>query len=583
MKQQNKKIFFRHIDRHLNSQGILEVSFTALTPDEISSEFADFWKPMWQRDSREQQFSREHWSQFENLLQSCDLPGIPQIDFPWDDIDRWMMIIAKLPPAKAIGPSGWSNDELRCLPRKCILDLAWILEQVASVGFSSNLMKAKTILLSKIPDPLSMYHAQPITILSCLRRLFGKFVFRIVADIWKDFLPFPISGGLPGRGVKELAYAQKRMIEDAVKSNSVLGGFSLDLIEAFNTFAWYPSACIMHRLGIPWALLKSWLCSLDRMVRYPFIEGQIASGIFSTTGVPEGCSISVLSMLALSCMFHLRTARENVFPFAYADSWSWMSKQQQAHLLAHRDVLSMASALKWSIDHSKSWHSATTKQLRDFCTDNFCADDGTAASVKSCVKDLGEIVHYNKSVSLGFIKEKIADAISRAHRIEWLPCSLQKTAHYVQSCAWPMALYSADTTYIGKNFKHFVDLRRACVTALVGHWHSASPVISCNFLSNHLMDPFLHTLCQWARIVRRLAKTSHATAVDTVKAMVDCTGSRPYGPASAFKVYLNQVGWTTEVNGDISGPEHFQCNILKDRCKNIATFSDKCGFFPFWL
>ena len=567
LKQCDRKIYFRHIDGSLDSQGVLEVSYTALTSEEISSEFADFWKPMWQRDLRQQQFSGDNWSEFQAILQSCELPHIPQIEIPWDDVDRWMRIIAKLPAAKAIGPCGWSNDELRCLPRVCVCDLVWIFKQVAVVGFSSNLMKAKTILLSKIPVPLSMHHARPITILSCLHRLFGKFVFRSVADVWKDHFPFPVSGGLPGRGVKELAYAQKRMIEEAIRSNDVLGGYSLDLIKAFNTFARYPSALIMHRLGIPWTLLRSWLHSLDKLVRFPIVEGQISIGITSTTGVPEGCSMSVLSMLALSCAYYFRVIREHVFPFAYADNWSWMSKQQQAHLTAHRDVLALTSALKLSIDHAKSWHWATTKQFREFCATNCLTQDGTVAAVKTCVKDLGEIVHYNKSVTLGFIKEKIAEAITRVHRIEWIPCSLQKKAHLIQSSAWPMALYSADTTYIGK--KHFVDLRRACVTALVGHWHSASPVMSCNFLSRFLMDPFLHALCQCARIVRRLATTALPIAADTVKAMAAFTGQRPFGPASAFRVYLNQVGWTIADNGDITGPDHLKCNVLRDHCRKI--------------
>ena len=541
VKQEGQRVFFRHLEGHLCSHGVLEVSFTALTPKEISTEFAEFWKPMWQRDTRDQQFSEDDWTSFNDILQTCSLPEIPQIEIPWDDIDKWMQIISKLPAAKAVGPCGWSNDELKCLPRICVIDLVWIFKKVSRVGFSSNMMKAKTILLSKIPIPLSMHHARPITILSCLHRLFGKFIFRTVADRWKEFFPFPISGGLPGRGVKELAFAQKRLIEDAVKSSSVLGGFSLDLIKAFNTFARFPLARIMHRLGIPWYILQSWLCSLDKLVRYPVIDGQFSEGISSTTGVPEGCSVSVLSMLALSCMFYFRTLRDHVFPFAYADNWSWMSSQQQAHLTAHRHVMTLTETLKLAIDHAKSWHWGTTKQFRDFCSSNFTGADGTPAIVKNCVKDLGEIVHYNKSVSLGFIKEKLADAITRIHRIEWLPCTLQKKAHFIQSCAWPMALYSADTTYIGK--KHFSDLRRACVSALVGHWHSASPVISCNFLSRHLMDPFLHALCQCARIVRRLANTALEIATETVKAMVEYCGSRPYALLLLSKfILIRSVG-----------------------------------------
>ena len=54
--------------------------------------------------------------------------------------------------------------------------------------------------------------------------------------MWRQYLPFPISGGLPGRGVKELAYAQKRAIEDAVSLGRCIGGFSLDLVKAYNNF-----------------------------------------------------------------------------------------------------------------------------------------------------------------------------------------------------------------------------------------------------------------------------------------------------------------------------------------------------------
>ena len=47
-------------------------------------------------------------------------------------------------------------------------------------------------------------------------------------------------------------------------------------------------------------------------------------------------------------------------------------------------------------------------------------------AVRSCVKDLGELVHYNRSVSLGHIKEKIEEGVHRIQRIEWLPCDLHK-------------------------------------------------------------------------------------------------------------------------------------------------------------
>ena len=58
-------------------------------------------------------------------------------------------------------------------------------------------------------------------------------------------------GGLPGRGVKDLAMRQKLLLEEAIKNKSAFGGFSLDLIKAFHTFDRRILSHVLQRLGIP--------------------------------------------------------------------------------------------------------------------------------------------------------------------------------------------------------------------------------------------------------------------------------------------------------------------------------------------
>ena len=65
--------------------------------------------------------------------------------------------------------------------------------------------------------------------------------------------------GLPGRGVKELACAQKCAIEESLASGSGIAGFALDLIKAYNTFGRY--------------VVDAWVSNLDKLVRYPTIQG----------------------------------------------------------------------------------------------------------------------------------------------------------------------------------------------------------------------------------------------------------------------------------------------------------------------
>ena len=320
---------------------------------------------------------------------------------------------------------------------------------------------------------------------------------------------------------------------------------------------------------MPQAVLEAWVSSLDVMVRYPQIHGAVTEGIASTTGVPEGCSVSALSMLATSAFYYYRLCSQHIQPSAYADNWSWMSLQQRAHFETYQKMLQLVSSMRLVIDHGKSWHWGTTKTFRDSCSElQALHEHDTPFHVKSCVKDLGELVHYNKSASIGFIRDKIDEGIRRIQRIEWLPCDLQKKALFIQTAVWPFALYSCDTTYIGQ--KHFEKLRRATVNTLLGHWHSASPLLACNFLSKFLVDPFLHTLCQCVRILRRIANVQRELAVQTVAFAVSYSGSRPYGPASALKHYLNQVDWHLDIHGNVTGPEHYGCNILNDSIKKIV-------------
>ena len=236
VEQADRKVYFKHLRGRLEPTGILTISFHAVTEHEILHQFDRFWRPYWLRDDRCEQFDDHTWQDFCARLESCSLPRIPSIPIDTGDVKSWMALIRKLPPNKAIGPCGWSNEELKALPEKCIRDLVKVFNMTLSRGFTPSMMMAKTILLSKKDCPQSMHDARPITILSCLYRLFGRMMFKTISKTWSRYLPASVSGGLPGRGVKEIAYIQKREIEEALASHATCGGYSLDLIKAFNTF-----------------------------------------------------------------------------------------------------------------------------------------------------------------------------------------------------------------------------------------------------------------------------------------------------------------------------------------------------------
>ena len=370
VQQQGRKVFFRHLSGKLDPNGTLTVHFHAVTEQEKLKEFNQFWIPYWQRDDKSEQFSSESWSDFMTLLDTTTVPRLPSNSFDIDDIDVWYRLVGQLPANKAVGPCGWSNDELKCPPRICTADLVKIFNLVLQYGFSPSTMMAKTILLSK--SITSSIHARCKT---------GYHLKLSLQALWKDdfqkmdCLFFP--GGLrwdpsqDGELKRSHSCRNKRSIEDALHDGQTCGGYSLDLIKAFNTFGRFAVGHMMLHLGIPNAIINAWILRLDRMIRYPTLNCVVGNAVASTTGVPEGYSISVLAMLATSFFYYHQLCHHHVTPFAYADNWSWLTQTQRSHFQAHVEVCRFTEILRLKIDHAKSWHWGTTKTFRKACIDHF--------------------------------------------------------------------------------------------------------------------------------------------------------------------------------------------------------------------
>ena len=504
-------------------------------------------------------------------LQSIPLPEFPQIDIPVGDVDRWVQAVKQLKPFKAHGACAWRHEELKALPRVCIEALAKIFESLVHFHCTDYMMWARTILLPKNDSPSSMNQIRPITIISALFRLFGKVIFRCVADSWATVLPWPIMGGLPGRGVKDLAMRQKLILEDAIKNKTAMGGFSLDLIKAFNTFDRRILSHVLRRLGIPNHVVSFWITSISNLVRFPQVNGRLGEGLASTVGAPEGDCISVLAMIGLSSLFYfkLKSVSDEIRPFAYADNWSWLSASQRNHVKAMVAMLNLVHSLRVTVDYTKSWHFGVTKDFRDVAAHLqllFPSND-VEMLIKYSAKDLGEVVSYSKKVPVDVTRARVEAGIRRIHRLRFLPLSIQDKCKLIQTSIWPLALYAAEFTYVGQ--KHFQDLRRAVITCLIGHRKMANPWIACFAISKFLIDPLLSVITNIARQARRMAARDREFFNQFLKMSCDFHGTKTYGPASSFRAYLNLVGWTIQDDGAIwCGNARF-CNIATDSMQSI--------------
>lgn len=350
LQQQDRNVVVQCLEGCLPASGVLQQDLVASTPQEIFHEFETFWSTYWLRGSYDDQCTDDSWEDLHRHIDQCPLPDIPLIDLGLDNPENWIKSIHDLKEGKAHGIDGWRHEELRLLPFCCIRDLCYAFQPILRVGLGPTMMLARTILLPKNSLVGSMNQVRPITILGVLYRLLGKIVFKAVSNVWSKHLPCTISGGLPSRGVKDLAFQQKLTVESAIADKRSIGGMSLDLQKAFNTFGRRPFIHLFQKLGIPAWLTIFWINCLSKMQRCPQHRKRLGSPIPSTTGIPEGDCLSVLGMIALSELFTFSIKSDFIVPYTYADNWAWHSLACRPHFAAFQQMLALTSMLRVLVD-----------------------------------------------------------------------------------------------------------------------------------------------------------------------------------------------------------------------------------------
>ena len=193
----------------------------------------------------------------------------------------------------------------------------------------------------------------------------------------------------------------------------------MDLVKAFNLIPRRVVRYVFQILGIPPKVCDCWFLSLTRLTRVLQNGRKMSQPSPSTTGLPEGDSMSVVGMLALSFIYHTKLKSPKVFPYTYADNWSFMSTSEKQCFRSLQLILNLIHDLRMRIDFSKSWCWGTTKTFREFWTAAsllLMAPD-FKFPIKSQVHDLGCTISYTDKVVLGPLRDKIDNAVAKCNRV----------------------------------------------------------------------------------------------------------------------------------------------------------------------
>ena len=481
--------------------------------DQLSKHFFNYWMPMWGRETETAARDESEWTDaLEEIL--TNIPTQPPIRVSCDNPHFIKETIDKMKSYKAPGADGWRAQELKLLPFSAIVDLAALFTEVWPLAYDKSQMLARVILLAKTAHPNSFSDGRPITILGYIPRLSSKLIADQCLAAWGKTWDPKIAGGLPFRSVKDITIQQQFLLEQAHNSNIPQGGFTLDLVKAFNLIPRQMAKRLLVHMGVPLSIIGFWIRSLNHMERTLQIKGFCSKPVPSTTGAPEGDALSVCAMLAIAAVYFHRMSLCRVTPFTYADNWTFMSNSQRSLFRAFTSTLNFAQALQMKVDLKKSWGWGMSKEMRLFWKQTECLfpDQQTVIEVKQASKDLGCMMQYTRKITLGCFKERMKGAGRRLMRLSKHHISVHDKASKIQTAVWPLAFYGAESQLIGE--AHFTRLRRQATEALVGHHKFASSFLALHILSPKVDDPLLFVISTALRSLRRLFQYHPALAND---------------------------------------------------------------------
>ena len=515
-----------------------------LTDAEIMEQFRLTWEPRWKKLDR---LIPSQWDQIIGFCKSVMRP----IDWhfePWTSARVGSIVRAKKPKA-AIGADGVSHADLAALPpkgRQAFADMFSAIEH--GMAWPGQLTTGFVSSLAKIEQPGCADDYRPITVYPLPYRVWSSGRSKEALLALSKVLPQSIQGGLPGRHPKVIWYELALTIEWAHAHNSPLQGLVVDLRKAFNTVPRLPIWQALELLGFPSGIARAWASFVCGQARRFKVRHSVSDPIFSCTGYPEGCGLSVFAFALLDWMldFWAHASRCDLQLRSFVDDWHLTFPDVRQSVAVWDCLLAFAGALDLQIDPSKSYAWAAEGK------DRLLLREGPL-SVQLCARALG--AHHNfcwrKGNNTFVLRIKGMKQTWTRLRLSLSPYKYKLIALGVM--AWPRALHGVSVVPLG--LSHFQTLRSGAMRGLKADRIGANPILHLSTTSWH-GDPEL-----WA-IIQTIKDAREFGGADKIGSMLAWFVSVPEGlpsngPSAVLHSRLCRLGWRVETNGLVS--DQFGC------------------------
>lgn len=507
---------------------------------DLAAIFEAFHTQWTQRWCRHDHTSFRQWDQLLGFGSRVLRPAqIPHLSI---DVDLFRAEVSRKKKTAATGLDGVSRQDLLLADDTTLQSLVNAFSRAESDGeWPSQLLAGKVHSLAKCPGASGVGDYRPITVFGLPYRSWSSLQARHLlqcAEVWVDE---GVYGNRKGKQAADLWNFLLLQIELAYSTGKPICGLSADIEKCFNCIPRYPALCLAVLAGTPAEVTTAWAGGLASMKRHFKVRESFSAGFLTSTGLAEGCGLSVYGMLLVDHLFHVWTSYQSVpcKSLSYVDDWhvfTW----DPAYAVHQLDmVVEFASMLDLTVDRRKTVAWSTDAQVRKDLRDH-------QVTVVHQARELGCHFGVSRQFTNRTVKQRL-DALE-----DFWPklraCRARHSAkvHMLRAVAWPRGLHAIASAPLGDQV--WTELRRRALSAL-----------ACNRpgVNSHLLlglvevraDPQLVALLWTCRAARS------ACDLDFWTASVACVA-----------------------NGDLDLPPNSVASVLLSRLQHVGLRVDRAGY-----
>ena len=506
---------------------------------ELFDVFVQAWREMW---GRHQQVPENKWHdilQFAHthmLRQSHDWPSL-------DSVSLSQCITHKKATTSA-GLDGVTVQDLRAMPLNALSNFVSMFHHAEATGEWPTLVVAgRVTCLAKNEDPQTPFDFRPITVLGLLFRCWGTYHSKNALRLLDSTLPEGLYGSRPRCFAGQVWSQLLWTIELAYATDLPLSGIVADIRKAFN---YLPRVVVFEAcalLGIPFRVLRAWAGALTTMPRRFLINGDLSQPTLSTCGLPEGCAMSCVGMMAVDVLYHLwmKAFFPMCQPISYVDDWQILVPHPDAIRPVFTCLDKLVEALDLFLDPKKTCTWSVSKFGRSVLRDQ-------GFTLVSYGRNLGAHVQFTKQHTNSVLMERITGVSSLWPKLRVSPCPYKLKVRAVLSAAWPKALHGVAATTLSQ--ATFQSLRAGAMKGLRADAAGVNAHVHLGLVERPHLDPQCWAIQQTFRLTRDCGQRHRVELV--LAELADGSLHLPHNTVTQTLLHrVQSLGWHVNMRGQI--------------------------------